>query len=285
MISSFTKNAFGRVAAAAVVLGLAACQGESPTISSNDGSRSPISFAIGDVTNSTPEFGMLKVCKSATSNVSGSFTSSRTAVGTSAGTTLASKVIQPGECFVIAEDFSPVLNGSNVVLTESSAGLESITGQRIDNLGDVSDQPFTSGGTLFLNSLHGFTITFNNFVEPPTTGINGCSPGYWKNHAFPADFTSSTTFASVFGNNVYGSATLLTVLKTGGGGLAALGRQTVSAFFNATVYADFGFTADEVVDEFNAVVPGSSADQNSLKDAFEALTDVDGRVCTNPTGK
>ncbi|MBA2293170.1 MAG: hypothetical protein H0W15_12030 [Gemmatimonadales bacterium] len=179
-----------------------------------------------------------------------------------------------------------------MTINETSAGLVSITGQRVDGPGNtVTSQPFTNGDNLFLNQFHGYTITFNNFVQapppppPPPSGNLGCSPGYFKNHAFPAGFTSSTTFASVFGNNVFGSATLLDVLKTGGGGLEALGRQTVAAFFNATIYADFGFTAAEVVAEFNAVVPGSSADQKSLKDTFEALTDVNGRICTNPTGK
>lgn len=279
MMSAVTQNLVRRVAAAAVVLGVVACQGETPT--APDSAR----FAIGDATNSTPEFSKVKVCKSATSNVSGTFTFGRTAVGASTGSALANATIEPDNCVVVAEDFGGDGVGSNITITETSAGLVSITGQRIDNPGPViSNQPFTNGGTLFLNSFHGYTITYHNFVEE-TTGNNGCSPGYWKNHQFPAPYTSSTTFASVFGNNVYGDATLLTVLSTGGGGLAALGRQTVSALFNATVYADFGYTPAEVIAAFNAVVPGTSADQNELKAEFEALTDVDGRICTNPTGR
>ena len=279
-MSAVTQNLVRRVAAAAVVLGVVACQGE--TLTAPDSAR----FAIGDATNSTPEFGKVKVCKSATSNVSGTFTFGRAAVGASTGSALANATIEPNNCVVVAEDFSGSGVGSNITITETSAGLVSITGQRIDDPGApvVSNQPFTNGGTLFVNQFHGFTITYHNFVEE-TTGNNGCSPGYWKNHEFPAPYTSSTTFASVFGNNVYGDATLLEVLSTGGGGLKALGRQTVSALFNATVYADFGYTPAEVIAAFNAVVPGSSADQDALKAEFEALTDVDGRICTNPTGR
>lgn len=286
MISRFAYNTAGRVAAAALILGLAACQSEGLT--SQDMARTPVSLALGPVASSTPEFGKFKICKSASSNVSGTFTISRSAVGASTGSALTSATIAPGNCVVVAEDAgSDGTVGSTITVTETSPGLASITGQRIDGAGGgiVTAEPFSNGDSRFVNQFHGYTFTFTNTVSVPTAGNNGCSPGYFKNHAFPAGFTSSTTFASVFGNNVFGSATLLDVLKTGGGGLEALGRQTVAAFFNATIYADFGFTAAEVVAEFNAVVPGSSADQKSLKDTFEALTDVNGRICTNPTGK
>ncbi|MEO5825717.1 MAG: hypothetical protein ABIR59_07510, partial [Gemmatimonadales bacterium] len=177
-------------------------------------------------------------------------------------------------------------NGSAVTTTETSAGMVSVSAQRVDaNNSTPINEPFTNGGSLFVNAFHGFTITYVNVVDVPTAGNNGCSPGYYKNHQFPTGFTSTTTFASVFGNNVYGDATLLTVLKTGGGGLAALGRQTVAAYFNATIYSDFGYSPQDVIDAFNAAVAGTAADQNDLKNTFEALTDVDGRICTNPTGK
>ncbi len=285
MMSTVTLCSLRPVAAAAIFLGLVACQSEAP--SALNSPLMPVSFQIGDATGSMPELGKIKVCKSSSSNVSGSFSFSRRAQGASTGSALTNATIDPSNCTVVAEDDGPNGVGSFVTITETSAGLVSVTGQRITAPGGIANESFTNGGTLFVNSFHGFTITYNNFVEPPPppSGNNGCSPGYWKNHKFPAGYTSTTTFASVFGNNVYGSATLLTVLKTGGGGLAALGRQTVSAFFNATVYADFDYTASGVVSAFNAVVPGSSADQSALKNAFEALTDVDGRICTNPTGK
>jgi hypothetical protein len=267
----------------AVVAGIAALIG-----CQSDGITRPdtvLSLAIGDATNSTPEYGKIKVCKSADSNVSGDFDFDRDPVGASTGTALANATIAPGECIIVAEDDGGAGMGSDITITETSAGLVSITGQRIDEIGGVdviSNSPFVNGGELFVNSFHGFTITFKNVVQ---IGNNGCSPGYWKNHKFPAGYSKTDTFASVFGNAVYGAKTLQQVLSTGGGGVTALGRQTVSAFFNAVVYSDFGYTPAEVISMFNDAVPGTSAEQNALKDLFEGLTDVKGRRCTNPTGK
>ena len=225
MMSTVTLCSLRPIAAAAIFLGLVACQSEAP--SALNSPLMPVSFQIGDATGSMPELGKIKVCKSSSSNVSGSFSFSRRAQGASTGSALTNATIDPSNCTVVAEDDGPNGVGSFVTITETSAGLVSVTGQRITAPGGIANESFTNGGTLFVNSFHGFTITYNNFVEPPPppSGNNGCSPGYWKNHKFPAGYTSTTTFASVFGNNVYGSATLLTVLKTGGGGLAALGRQ------------------------------------------------------------
>src|SRR5215218_933709 len=50
------------------------------------------------------DVGKVKVCKSAGSNVAGEFTISRTALGASAGTALATATVQPGDCVVVAED-------------------------------------------------------------------------------------------------------------------------------------------------------------------------------------
>ena len=53
------------------LVGVTACAGEAPTTAL---APSTANLALGEVTNSTPEFGKIKVCKSASSNVSGSFT-------------------------------------------------------------------------------------------------------------------------------------------------------------------------------------------------------------------
>ncbi|MEO5825742.1 MAG: hypothetical protein ABIR59_07635 [Gemmatimonadales bacterium] len=291
-MSSFTPSTIGRLSAAALAFGLVACQGEPPTAA--DSPRTPIAFAIGDApgdpTNSTPELGKLKVCKSASSNVSGTFTFSRTTTDPSTGSVLATATIAPNNCIVAAVDPGIGINGSAVTTTETSAGMTGVSAQRVDaNNPTPINEPFANGGSLFINAFHGFTITYVNYVEP-STAINGCSPGYYKTHAFPTlpnGYTSSTSFATVFGNNVYGTKTLFQVLTTtGNDGLAALGRQTVAAYLNAVIYPDFGYTPDGVISAFNtAVNTGTAADQNDLKNIFEALTDVDGRICTNPTAK
>ncbi len=116
--------------------------------------------------------------------------------------------------------------------------------------------------------------------EPPSAG-QGCSPGYWKTHsAWPAPYTPSTLFVTVFGENAFPGLTLQQVLATGGGGLNALGRQTVSALLNAqSTGVNFELSAAEVVGQFQAAFPGSSASYTVLKNSYEALTDVNGRVC------
>lgn len=127
--------------------------------------------------------------------------------------------------------------------------------------------------------------------EPPVIANSlGCSPGYWKNHNFPAGYSKNQLFsATSFGGSTFENAfpgmTLQQVLSQGGGGLAALGRQTVSAFFNGIAIATFEKSGKKVIDEFNAAVPGSTNQYNALKDTFENLTDINGRTCPNPTGK
>ena len=111
-------------------------------------------------------------------------------------------------------------------------------------------------------------------------GGEGCSPGYWKNHDFPEGYSKNTLFDDVF-ENAFPGMTLQQVLEQGGGGLNALGRQTVSAYFNALT-VNYEYTPQEVVNMFNAVFPGG--DYNTLKNTFESLTDVNGRICGNPTG-
>ena len=43
--------------------------------------------------------------------------------------------------------------------------------------------------------------------------------------------------------------------------------------------ANFGMSATEVIDMFNAAYPGSKSDYTTLQNTFESLTDVNGRVC------
>ena len=121
-----------------------------------------------------------------------------------------------------------------------------------------------------------------SWAEPVVTGGQGCSPGYWKNHNAPVGYNKNALFSSVF-ENAFPGMTLQEVLSQGGGGLNALGRQTVSAYFNAVALGDdYEMTPAQVVAAFNAVFPGG--DYNTLKNTLEGLTDVDGRICPNPTG-
>lgn len=278
---------FGAVLAAAGVLGLAGCGSDAlPTAA--DAPGLPL-FAVGDVTSATPEYGMVKLCKAG--DVSGTFTVTRVAEGASTGTVEANPTIAAGSCIVVAEDVGGNGVGSHVTFTESPATyLTGVTGQRIDKVSgsDVistacvgTPDPCANPGTVFVNSFHGYTFTFTNILPPPAG--QGCSPGYWKNHTeagdWPAPYTPDMLFSAVF-EDAFGSQTLLEVLNNGGGGLNALGRQTVSALLNAAALPGvFEMTPTEVIDAFNDVYPGTKAEYNELKAIFEALIDVDDRIC------
>jgi hypothetical protein len=165
-----TSLRLARLTAASLV-GLAACAGES-TAPTSFAAPSSARFALGASTNSTPELGKLKVCKSSSSNVAGEFAISRANVGpSSTGTAVTSANVVPGDCVIVAEDLSPSGSGSNVTIDETSAGFQSVSAMRIDALftGGTQTGPetFADGGTLFVNQFHGFVVTYVNNVQTP----------------------------------------------------------------------------------------------------------------------
>lgn len=281
------QNPFHRSVGALVLtagaLGLAAC-GRDALPTANEPSSQP-QFTVGAVTTDpTPELGKIKLCKAG--DTSGNFTITRVAVGGGTGTVQAAVTIAAGDCVVVAEDNGTGGDGSNVTFTESPAtNLTGVTGQRIDTPGGVSDacvgtpNPCANPGTTFLNSFHGSTFTFTN-TAPPVVG-QGCSPGYWKNHttAWPAPYTPEQLFTAAGFDDAFVGKTLLQVLGLHGGGLNALGRQTVSALLNAAAGIGFEMTPAQVISAFNNAHPGTKAEYNTLKNTFEALTDVNGRIC------
>lgn len=67
-------------------------------------------------------------------------------------------------------------------------------------------------------------------------GDEGCTPGYWKNHAerWPATHRPTDRFNTTFGVNVFSANfTLMDAARQGGGGAKALGRHAVAALLNA----------------------------------------------------
>jgi hypothetical protein len=113
------------------------------------------------------------------------------------------------------------------------------------------------------------------------TGGSGCSPGYWKNHSgWPSPYSPGMQFSSVF-SNAFPGKTMQQVISQGGGGLNALGRQTVSALMNAaSLGLAFELSTNDVISRFNAAF--ASGVYEPTKNQFEALTDVNGRGCPNP---
>ena len=113
------------------------------------------------------------------------------------------------------------------------------------------------------------TIDFGFHVPEP---LEGCSHGYWKNHtsSWPSPYTPNTLFSDVF-EDAFPGVTLHAVLQQGGGGLNALGRETVAALLNAaSPGVAFPLLDSEVIQRFNAVYPGTKSEYNQVKDDFEA---------------
>jgi hypothetical protein len=245
-------------------------------------------FAVGDDTDNTPVLGVLKVCK--LGNVNGTFTV--VAVPDpdgSDGSVLNPAVIAPGDCTVVATDSSLAGMGSNVSATEDPAtDLVSITGTLIVAGGGISpiENP-TNGMNLFLNIFHGYVLTYTNtFVPPPPPppGEEGCTPGYWKNHAdswVPTGYSPAQTVGSVFTGSLYDSSTLLEALNFGGGsGVAGaqriLLRAAVAGLLNAA-NPDVEYTTSvaDLIDDVNAAL--ASGDRDTIL-ALAAEIDADNNL-------
>jgi hypothetical protein len=124
----------------------------------------------------------------------------------------------------------------------------------------------------------GSLVVFTNTAlppPPPPPGLQGCTPGYWKQEqhfdSWTAPFTPNTLFNTVF-DNAFPGKTLLQVLENGGGGLDALGRHTVAALLNsASNGVNYGLTPAQVIAAFNAVFPGGNYE--GQKNIFAALNE------------
>ena len=118
-----------------------------------------------------------------------------------------------------------------------------------------------------LSSVTGPTAIVQN------TGVTqGCSPGYWKNHSFPAGYSPNQTLESVFDipdSLGLDNVTLLTALQTGGGGVDALLRQGVAALLNSALggYPLPTFYVIQAVN--NSLASGDPALIESIKDQLD----------------
>jgi hypothetical protein len=245
--------------AAAVVATACSSNVATPTSPSLGADVTARNFLVGDTTTATPEAGKLKVCK--TGNRAGTF-----AV---VGATSTSMDVQIGQCIVVAENH--LTEPLNISVNETSPGLASVSATSIGG-GTVS---FSNGGTLSINEFHGFTITFVNHVE--TTGTQGCSPGYWKNHlaSWPAPYTTASSFDTAFGigtNWFAVSVSLADALDQNGGGVSALGRQAAAALLNAAG-GFYPLTTAQVIARVQATYNGTYT-VDETKDYFEALNNL-----------
>jgi hypothetical protein len=168
--------AIARFAAAGLVVAIA-CSTVGDNLPTSIKAPTSASFlAVGDLTDNTPELGVLKVCK--TGNAGGEFTLSRTQNGLPP---LAGYLFDHIPTFSLDVDVCKVVavdNGGDGIwsilrLTETSLGLVSLSGQRIDIFPAgttntvISSFTVLNGDAHAVNSFHGAVLTFENFVAPP----------------------------------------------------------------------------------------------------------------------
>jgi hypothetical protein len=118
-----------------------------------------------------------------------------------------------------------------------------------------------------------------------TPADEGCTPGFWKQEHhlryWPEPYGPTRIVSGVFGLPVGEAQTLLEALDLGGGGVAALLRQSTAALMNAgSPYVRYPLTAEEVILGFTAAY--ESADPvliERMKDEFEQFNES---VCPLP---
>jgi len=146
------------------------------------------------------------------------------------------------------------------------------------------------GGGGVANGPRGVTVTFHNsFV--PTGGGEGCTPGYWKNHAGAYShskggqnkpsawegYLPTDSYDAVFGvTSSYGAGfRLIDALDANGGGEAALARHAVAALLSAAHSGvSYDLTTGEVISGVQSAYAGGTFDDfNAQKDVFAPLNE------------
>ena len=176
MTPSSSLRLGGIALAGLMALGACSTAGDNGAITAPAAPR----MALGTTLDPSPEKGKLKICKSASSNVSGTFTASITqfvaadaqAPGSPSGSALATATVAPGECVVIAEDNGGNGIASDVTVTETSAGFVSATLVSINAVFNGPDAtaapvPVGIGGTYRINQFHGYVVTYVNTEDAP----------------------------------------------------------------------------------------------------------------------
>ena len=122
------------------------------------------------------------------------------------------------------------------------------------------------GGIIILDGDYGCKIT----IITRLVGVAWCSHGYWKqpqHFANWVNYSPNQLFSSVF-EDAFPGKTLLQVLELTGGGLNALGRDTVAELLNAGKLENPGQSQAEVISMFNAVYPGTLQEYDALHSQF-----------------
>jgi hypothetical protein len=227
----------------------------SPTAGASAGGTRLDSGAPGDPGDGVPSVEYLQVCKTADSNVAGTFTLTTDVPGT-----IATPItVQPGRCVIGALSGA----GANVSVTETSAGF--VSGQVL-KIEIVNGSPvnttssFTNGSSFLVKGNLGYVILVKNRIEDPPGGGQGCTPGYWRqDHHYDSwtGYTPGQDFDTAFGVNFFNpNITLGAAVALGGGGVNALARHGVAALLNAASNGvAYNYTTAQVI----AIVRGTGA--------------------------
>ena len=172
-----------RVAALTLGAGMitmAACA-DAPTAAPSAAAYLPksSSFALNDITNSTPVAGQLKICK--VGNIGGTFQVTFNAGAGGAGVPSAQTPIAVafGDCRIAGLDAGDANQekGDIFHVTENPAADPSNTSQALTSCVDLSGPTPCANfaNNYFINNVHGVTLTYTNtFTEPPEPPADVC---------------------------------------------------------------------------------------------------------------
>ncbi|PYQ59784.1 MAG: hypothetical protein DMF53_18245, partial [Acidobacteria bacterium] len=163
------------------------------------------------------------------------------------------------------------------------SGNGTATAGQYENIGTVTANPPTGSAVTSSDPSH-------YYGDAPPTGNQGCSPGYWKNHAASWTATPYTTYQSVqsvfsaaSGYPGLGSASLLDSLSFQGGsdlnGAAGnLLRAGTAALLNAAhPHVSFPLTQAAVISQVNTAL--TSRDRNTILSLASALDADNNLTC------
>lgn len=103
----------------------------------------------------------------------------------------------------------------------------------------------------------------------PSTGSDGCTPGYWKNHLSswaPTGFAPSDIFDTVFGTSYFSSTyTLDDAINQGGGAVNRLARHGTAALLSAAhPDVDYPYSVAQVIEWVQGGIADPLAQANEL---------------------
>ncbi|MEO7173821.1 SdrD B-like domain-containing protein [Flavobacterium sp.] len=159
--------------------------------------------------------------------------------------------------------------------TASLANQGANDGVDSDSVGGVAS------GIILANAQNNLTIDAGFYI-PASSGLEGCTLGYWKNHTnrWCESYRTCDRFGDVFTSSPASLAnlTLLEALNLGGGGIYNLARQGVAALLNAcsgeVEYAGYEDDPQSVIDAVNNAYENGKTTSGSLASQLDVLNNT-----------